>query len=344
MTANSSHPLPGFVVLGQGKAGTSLIFRLMQQNPNVAVSKPKELHYFSTNFDKGLDWYAGHFDPDPGPGILTGEVSPSYLTPTAVRRVADTLGPDTKVIFILRRPIEQAYSRYLQNICARQKGDSFHLNIAALVERQAKVLGAIRLAYDLFGADNVLPMFYELDIATDAPQYEKRILRFLGLPGQEYHDQLDGDGRVNSGIMPRFLYSGVEPLHLMTDGVEYKIPSRHLVFCGQSRNSQIFERPTRVNVALAMEQQSKWSTEVSESEYSALMQRLVLPFADSLQHTFGFNMDHWRIPPRRISYAMAPPPAQFRRCRHSRQNQVNLAGAAGLEPATYGFGDRRSTN
>lgn len=311
MTDTSTHPLPGFVVLGQGKAGTSLIFRLLQKNPKVTVSKPKELHYFSNNYDKGLDWYAGHFNPNPGPGVLTGEVSPSYLTPTAVQRVADTLGPDTKVIFILRRPIEQAYSRYLQNICARQTGDSFHLKLGSLVERQTKIIDAIRLSYDLFGADNVLPMFYELDIATETPQYERRILRFLGLPDHEYHDQLDGDGRVNTGIMPRFLHSGIKPLRLMTDGVEYQIPSRHMVFCGQTRNSQVYVRPTRVNVALALEQQSKWSTEVSKREYSALMERLVLPFADNLEQAFGFDMKHWRIPPHRISYAMAPPPEQF---------------------------------
>ena len=173
---------PNFVILGQGKAGTSLIWRVMRENPNFAFPTRKELHFFAKGFDKGLPWYDAHFADLPQDRPVVGEISPSYLDPDAVQRIADTLGTDIKVGFVLRRPIEQAFSRYMQNICATPSPYSFERYERFMPTRMARVTDAIQLAYDLFGPENILPMFFEKDIKTKAPTFEAKILSHLGLP------------------------------------------------------------------------------------------------------------------------------------------------------------------
>jgi hypothetical protein len=302
--------LPRFVVLGQGKSGTSLLYRLLQKQPGIALSTPKELHYFSNRFAKGLDWYASHF-PAPD-GRLVGEVSPSYLHPAAVQNLADTLGRNTKVIFILRRPIEQAYSRYLQNICASQTGRPFHQRLRMLGKSLAQTEQAVAHCYDLFGADNVLPLFYERDVAPDPGLAERRILDFIGITAPGTYAQM-AQSTVNPGVMPRYMSTGDDPLVIRCGGTMYRIPPQRLVFCAQSRNFQIWKKPGTDRIAAALQAQSRWSTEVTEKEYGVALKQAVLPAAERLQKRFGFDMGHWDISPQRIAYDPAPPPDRFAR-------------------------------
>lgn len=302
--------LPRFVVLGQGKSGTSLLYRLFQKQPGIALSTPKELHYFSNRFAQGQEWYASHF-PTPD-GRLVGEVSPSYLHPDAVQRLADTLGHDTKVIFILRRPIEQAYSRYLQNICASQTGRPFHQRLRMLGKSLAQTERAIAQCYDLFGADNVLPLFYERDVAPDPGQAERKIMDFIGINAPGTCAQM-AQGMVNPGVMPRYMCTGDDPLVIRCGGTMYRIPPQRLVFCAQSRNFQIWKKPGAARIKAALQAQSRWSTEVTEKEYGAALKQAVLPAAAQLQTRFGFDLSHWDIAPQRIAYGMAPPPERFAR-------------------------------
>ncbi|CUH82630.1 sulfotransferase domain-containing protein [Tropicibacter naphthalenivorans] len=304
--------LPSFVVLGQGKAGTSLIYRVLERNPAIGLSQPKELHYFSGQFAKGPDWYAQHF-AHIDDGAMVGEVSPSYLAPHPVRRIAEHLGRDTKVIFVLRRPIERAYSRYLQNICAKEEPGGFWGKVEKLDEFLAQTEEAIARCYDLFGADNVLPMMFERDIATEAPGFEARILSFLGLPPEEYGAPLLQGGRVNPGVMPRYLYAQDKATILRHAQQRYIVPKQSLMFCAQERNSRIMRNPAPQDVAEAMARQSSWTTQVTKADYAALQTRAVLPAADRLEARFGLDLSHWRCAPRQIVYAPSMPPERFRK-------------------------------
>ncbi len=313
MNAPASTRLPEFVVLGQGKAGTSLIYRVLNDNPLIGLSDPKELHYFAARFGQGPDWYASHFAHIPGSAQIVGEVSPSYLSTEAVQRVADTLGRQTKVIFVLRRPIEQAYSRYLQDICANQRPGPFYPINRALPKRMEALIDAIGLCYDLFGKDNVLPMFYERDIACDDPQFESRILSFLGLPEADFARPYIEGKPVNPGIMPRYLYSGDKGLRMDVNGHRFILPPRQLVFCGQKRNSWSKADPSAEEVIDALTRQSTWTPAISERDYRGMRRRAVRPTAERLETLFGYDMSHWEVPPRHIAYDPAPPPNEFRK-------------------------------
>jgi Sulfotransferase domain len=118
----ASRPLPDFLILGAQRSGTTSLARYLAEHPAVrTMANVKGAHYFDKNYDKGIDWYRGHFPSAPyrawlkrrtGFDLVTGEGSPYYLLhPLVPERVAEVM-PSAKLIAMLRDPIERAYSGY----------------------------------------------------------------------------------------------------------------------------------------------------------------------------------------------------------------------------------------
>lgn len=109
--------LPNLVVIGGMKCGTTSLHMYLDQHPDVAMSRRKEISFFIEGHEeKGVRWYASHFDST---AAIRGESSPSYTkhpqregVPARMR----ALLPDAKLIYILRDPIERAVSHYLHEL------------------------------------------------------------------------------------------------------------------------------------------------------------------------------------------------------------------------------------
>lgn len=133
--------LPDFIIIGAQKAGTTFLYHLLSQHPYVEPAAKKEVHYFDTGFDKGVDWYRSHFPQQTWRDeqrVLTGEASPYYLYhPHAARRVAETV-PDARLIVLLREPVERAYSDYQHK--AREGRDRLDFQEAIETEEE-RLLG-----------------------------------------------------------------------------------------------------------------------------------------------------------------------------------------------------------
>lgn len=101
---------PSFVVIGAMKGATTWIAHQLRNHPGLWLPDA-EPHYFSSEYDRGPDWYASLFDPAP-PGRIIGEKSADYLAhPQAPERMAAML-PDARLIVQLRDPVQRAYSDY----------------------------------------------------------------------------------------------------------------------------------------------------------------------------------------------------------------------------------------
>jgi hypothetical protein len=75
------------------------------------MSQPKETEFFQHNYDYGFDWFANHFDLSPEVQAF-GEASPGNMIHShAAKRIARHF-PDACLIFVLRDPVERAYSQY----------------------------------------------------------------------------------------------------------------------------------------------------------------------------------------------------------------------------------------
>lgn len=108
--------LPNFLCIGSPKSGTTSLFEILKQHPEIGLSSFKEPHFFDTdlNWKKGVDWYKKNYFGGLESKKAVGEFTPSYLSnPVCIERIQNTLNKDLKFIVILRDPVSRSYSHYL---------------------------------------------------------------------------------------------------------------------------------------------------------------------------------------------------------------------------------------
>jgi Sulfotransferase domain len=122
--------LPGAVILGAQKCGTSSLHNYLTQHPGVIAPLRKEVHYFDVNYGRGEAWYRGHFGRQGDPG-LNLDSSPYYLFHPAVPARMHQLLPDARLIVLLRDPARRAYSHYWHERDKARESLSFEAAIDA---------------------------------------------------------------------------------------------------------------------------------------------------------------------------------------------------------------------
>lgn len=131
--------LPGFLIVGAQRCGTTSLFKALIQHP--AVKRPfgrKGIHYFDIDYDRGIGWYRSHFPLVlPGSPRLTGESSPYYMFhPLAPARIAADL-PGVRLIVALRDPVERAYSAHAHAMARGYETEPFERAIELEASRLA---------------------------------------------------------------------------------------------------------------------------------------------------------------------------------------------------------------
>lgn len=105
--------LPHFLVAGMPRGGTTSLYHHLSQHPNVFLPYRKEVNYFSVHYDRGLGWYASLYD-ERQPEQISGDISPPcFFDPTSIAKIR-AHGGDTKVILVIRNPVEWAVSLFHQ--------------------------------------------------------------------------------------------------------------------------------------------------------------------------------------------------------------------------------------
>lgn len=110
-------PIVDFVIIGAMKAGSTTLVDYLQQNVQLCFAKPKEPQYFSRYYD---DWSVDSYESLwKFPDKICGEASTCYSRWPHYQNVPERLykyNPDIKLIYILRNPIDRAYSHYRHNV------------------------------------------------------------------------------------------------------------------------------------------------------------------------------------------------------------------------------------
>ena len=187
--------LPHFLGLGTQKGGTTTLFQLLRQHPQVYLPTCKEVHYFDLNAEAGESWYRSHFK-NATPGQKCGEITPFYLFhPDAPRRIQQLL-PDARMIVLLRHPVDRAISQLfhtkrlglepLQPADALQaeasrlaSGDPISLQEHSYVSR-SRYLEQLERYEELFPSHQLLLMRSE-DLFRETLTAWKRLQQFLEL-------------------------------------------------------------------------------------------------------------------------------------------------------------------
>lgn len=114
---------PSFLIIGAQKAGTTALFNLLAQHPQILAPKVKEINYFQddNNYRKGVDWYHAHF-PVPEEfraDQITFEATPGYLYRMPVPERIFLYNRAIKLIILVRNPVDRAYSSWnmYKNFC-----------------------------------------------------------------------------------------------------------------------------------------------------------------------------------------------------------------------------------
>ena len=103
--------LPDFLIVGAQKAGTTSLFNWLVESGSVQSPIVKEVGFFDARWHWPIN-YRGSFKSRK-PGCLIGEATPRYLPfPEVPQRVSAALGPECKIIVVLRDPIDRTVSHY----------------------------------------------------------------------------------------------------------------------------------------------------------------------------------------------------------------------------------------
>ena len=109
---------PNLFIAGAAKSGTSSLHNYLHQHPNIFMSEDKEPHFFSHSFSsvgpdpKCQEEYLRLFS-NTEQYSFRGESSTGYMVfPNVVENIQKNLKNTPKFIFLLRNPIERAYSHY----------------------------------------------------------------------------------------------------------------------------------------------------------------------------------------------------------------------------------------
>lgn len=204
--------LPGLIVAGVPKAGTSSVFDWLADHPGAVGSDVKETCFFADpgtlvfrpdfHILQGLDRYAAAWSPGP-PGLLRVEATPSYIySATALRHIPGLPGAP-KCLFILREPAAQIRSchTYFRNTWDHVPADmGFADYIAALragthdfggndlardALRNAVYADWLRPWRDALGPDRMRVMLFE-DLRRDPRAFMAAVAEWCGLDPSFY--------------------------------------------------------------------------------------------------------------------------------------------------------------
>jgi hypothetical protein len=197
--------LPNFLCIGAQKCGTSWLDSQLRNHPRIYVpTQRKELHFFDQYFERGLQWYEGHFPSDGASRDFDaiGEVTPRYiLEPEIPARIRQTL-PQCRLIALLRNPADRLFSQYLMAVNEGQKVGSVQeyaekhpsAFIRGLYDRQ------LERYFEYFPREDVHILIYEEVFAdTECTRAAlASIARFLGTDPEGFPHEGELK-RVNAG-------------------------------------------------------------------------------------------------------------------------------------------------
>ena len=211
--------LPNLLLVGAAKSGSSLLANCLGQHPEIYMSPVKEPFYFVPNC--GVDSFEEYISlfKNSESAKIRAEASTGYLySENAALAIKKTL-PNTKIMIILRNPIDMAFSFWAFNSRRGNETDSFETAITTQKQRfsqefmktcvgwpysylyieRAKYYQQVKRYIDLFGRDRVNVIIFE-EFLQDPTKSFSEIFNFLEVD-QNFKPTIK---RVNSGGVMRF--------------------------------------------------------------------------------------------------------------------------------------------
>ncbi len=177
----STQTVPNFLYIGTSKAGSTWLYNVLNQHPDVSMAGGKGTYFFDQHFDRGVDWYLSHFR-QAGEQSVVGEVSHSYLFSTdACRRIAEH-NQDVRLMACLREPVDRAFSAYLDRVKNGRFTGSFEDaldQIPSLLDR-GRYATHLEPYIDQFSREQIHVGIFD-DLKSAPARFACNVFRFLGV-------------------------------------------------------------------------------------------------------------------------------------------------------------------
>lgn len=187
--------MPDVIGLGCQRCGSSWLHRVLNRHPD--IGKPESgLHFFSRQYDEGLNWYASELRSYQHRPILL-EFSVSYTYPEFYERAAVRMGlavPHAKLFIAVRNPIDRVQSDYLRSFRTAETQQTFEQFVEAKPAYLERGLFGKMLTHylSIFPRDQLLILFYD-DLENDPRQYLNTLTDFIGV--SPFNGELHRDDR-----------------------------------------------------------------------------------------------------------------------------------------------------
>jgi hypothetical protein len=237
--------LPDFLVGGAPRSGTTWLYTALDRHPSIYMAKPikPEPKFFLIDglYEKGLEHYSTTWFGDVPARRVAGEKSTDYLeSRAAAERIGRDL-PHVRLVFILRDPVDRAYSNYLWTRMNRLEHEDFETALASEDERERTTPATYRFSrpYAYFSrglyADLLQPyvdrfppaqmLILKFEDLVDRPrELLSRLHAFVGVA--ERPADADGLGVINAAARQE---SDAMPAHVRASLVErYREPNARL--------------------------------------------------------------------------------------------------------------------
>jgi hypothetical protein len=194
-------PLPSFIIGGAPRSGTTYLYNLLDHHPEIFLAKPRapEPKFFLVDeeYARGLNHYSERFFLDGVHIPIRGEKSANYLESSVVpTRIARDL-PSVKLIFILREPVERAFSNFLWSTRNGHETMSFAEAVDREGDRENSYAPKVRFArpysylsrglyaqllqpyLELFPREQIKIVLHD-DIVSDPASVTLELMKFIG--------------------------------------------------------------------------------------------------------------------------------------------------------------------
>jgi hypothetical protein len=213
---------PDFFIVGHQKCGTTALYRMLQEHPQIYMPAEKEPRFLIPELrarprngrtpkrPTTMEGYLRLFAPAE-PGQISGEASPQYLRYPHVPAAIAELRPDAKIIALLREPAdflrsfhgqmlhnrietEKSFQKAMELEPARRRGERFPRGC----NRKSWLLYSDHIRYaeqlgwyhERFPREQVLVLLYE-DYRRDNEAVVREVLRFLEVDDSLPIEQVD---------------------------------------------------------------------------------------------------------------------------------------------------------
>ncbi|WOK05374.1 sulfotransferase domain-containing protein [Imperialibacter roseus] len=200
---------PSFLIAGIMKSGTSFLDDLMRGHPQIYMpERNMKFSYFDDDrvFRNGPKWYESIFIPPSESSIIGQTSADCAFNPGSIERIKE-LVPDVKLIFVIRSPIERAYSLYWHQIRMgreissfedvisseklRTKRSYYDFKMYSYIQR-SRYKRQFDIVFDYFDEANIRIIPFELLIHNEV-YFLNYLFEFVGVDKIESMDELSLD-------------------------------------------------------------------------------------------------------------------------------------------------------